>query len=62
MEELARCEPSQPWTRADAEAWWSALRITAGPGAEVGPTVVAPRATTDIPVHDEMLNLVEPRG
>jgi hypothetical protein len=30
MEQLARCEPSQPWTRADAEAWWIGFRIAAG--------------------------------
>jgi hypothetical protein len=62
MEELGRCEPAQPWTRADAEAWWSALRIAAGPGADIGPTVVGPRATTDFAFHDEALNPVEPRA
>src|SRR5262249_54970195 len=39
MEELARCEPAQPWTRADAEAWWSAFRKPAGSGP--GPAATA---------------------
>jgi hypothetical protein len=34
MEELSRCEPSGPWTRADAAAWWSRFRQPAAPSPE----------------------------
>jgi serine/threonine protein kinase len=47
MEELARCEPSQPWTRAEAEAWWSTFRKPPRPGAEIAPTSVGQGATAD---------------
>ncbi len=40
MEEFARCEPSQPWTQADAEAWWSAFRKPAGSEPDLAATVV----------------------
>jgi hypothetical protein len=33
MEELAECQPSRPWTRADAESWWAAFKGEADPPA-----------------------------
>ena len=60
MEELARCEPSQPWTRADAESWWSTFKKPAGSGLEVTPTVVGQGATADFSFDAEMLNPAEP--
>jgi eukaryotic-like serine/threonine-protein kinase len=38
MEELAQCEPSPAWARADAEAWWSAFKKAAAPAPEAPPT------------------------
>lgn len=36
MEELARCQPAQDWTRADAEAWWASFRSEpSSPGSAV---------------------------
>jgi serine/threonine protein kinase len=46
MEELARCEPAQPWTSADAEAWWSAFRKPAAAGPQPAPTVVGQEGAT----------------
>ncbi len=53
IDELAQCEPSQPWTRADAEAWWLDFRKASGGGAppspstagQAGETVLAERTT-----------------
>lgn len=35
LDELTRCEPSPPWTRSDAEAWWESFQKPADAAATV---------------------------
>jgi hypothetical protein len=49
IDELARCEPSQPWTRADAEAWWATFRNPAGSGPEPATTLIDHGSTRILP-------------
>jgi serine/threonine protein kinase len=63
MEELTRCEPSQPWTQADAEAWWATFRKPAGSGPGPAPTVVGQGATADFSIDsDAVVSPTEPQG
>jgi serine/threonine protein kinase len=39
-EQFARCEPAQPWTRAEAEAWWAAFKSPAVPARGGTPAAV----------------------
>ena len=45
IDELARCEPLQPWTRADAQAWWSAFRKPAAVAADQAAATVVGQGT-----------------
>jgi serine/threonine protein kinase len=47
MNALARCEPSQPWTEADAESWWSQFNPKAAPDAGLAARVLSQGAPTD---------------
>jgi hypothetical protein len=61
MEELAQCEPSQRWTRADAESWWATFKKPAGSGPEAPPTIVGPGTPGDGSFEvDDMVNAGKP--
>jgi serine/threonine protein kinase len=59
MEELARCEPAPPWTRADAEAWWSTFRKPSEADPKNAPTVAGQGATADFSVDEGVLNTAD---
>jgi hypothetical protein len=62
-EELGRCQPGEPWTRADAASWWAAFKQKAGPAPEKPPPAVSPGGGTVVAFDAEgALNTTEPPG